>query len=645
MDTIEKFTNAWRITGGGLVLDIDLKTGCLSRAIIRNDKEFIWTDCPGKVTVRDDLIRKTFDTRDLEHVSFSQKDSVLTVTKSFKKAPWVLREMYRVSEGIIHWETEVVLDSGDFRSCAVSYHIPWPQSLYSVSFWTARENMPSMVYRFAEIRLEYGEVTSGILIPALCAYMEDKNVGIMFAMPFDFKTPRFSFISSHQREPELQAEFDWMALAVGRPARTSLLFRATSGNWRPALGWLYERFREYFEPRSTFIDKLWGGHLGGNFPEVSAEEARLMADLGMKWYEIHGHFPAYGNYHPEGISQWRSGHSRENTTLITVDSIRQTIKNIHSVGAAAMPYIQVTGDGDAKTLAPLFTSSRVIDRYGKTIYSDYYDTEQMNSDLSLSFGKDIIRQINGMVSRYPEIDGVFLDQACYNFLDTAHDDGLTAVDNRPGYMTGFNYFPHMEHLSSLLHPHKAIIANGPFGIGIMKYIDGFMAEGSEWLCDQFQYYALSKPMFFFLYNTGDRDIEMMFQKCLIYGAGFTSLPEAMPSKDLYDRYTPLLQRLFRRRWVFDADPLKLPTGFRGGLFRNQSGSLLASIVSVEPRLTGRVLSASAIYVRTADAKNVKKVTLQQPGDAITEIRFGKEKDSVIFDIPGNTIAALAELYF
>lgn len=506
--------------------------------------------------------------------------------------------------------------------------------------------MPSMVYRFAEIRLEYAEVTSGILIPALCAYLEDKNVGIMLAMPFDFKTPRFSFISRYQRDPELQAEFDWMALAAGRPARTSLLFRATSGHWRPALGWLYERFKEYFEPRSTFIDKLWGGHNGGTLTfEVSLEEARLMADLGLKWYEIHGHFPAYGNYHPEGISQWRSGHFCENMTPITVDRIRQTIKNLHSVGAAAMPYIQVSGDGDAKTVAPVFTSSRVIDRHGKTIYSDYYDMDQMNSDLSLPFGKDIIRQIKGMVSRYPEMDGVFLDQACYNFLDTAHDDGLTAVDNRTGYMTGFNYFPHLEHLSSLLHPHKTIIANGPFSIGIMKYIDGFMAEGSEWLCDQFQYYSLSKPMFFFMYNTSDRDIELMFQKCLIYGAGFTSFPAAMPSKDLYDRYTPLLQRLFRRRWVFDPDPLKLPTGIRGGLFRNQNGSLLASIVSVEPRLTGRVLSNSTAYVRTADSKNVKKVTLQQPGEDIAEISFGNDKNGVLFDIPGNTVAALAELHF
>ncbi|MBI4232610.1 hypothetical protein HY605_05230, partial [Candidatus Peregrinibacteria bacterium] len=418
MNTIEKFTKVWRITGGGLILNIDLKTGCLSNVLIQNDKEFLWTDCPGKVTVRDDLIRKTFDVCDLEHISFSQKDNTLTVTKSFKKAPWALRETYRVVRDAIRWEAELVLDSGDFRSCAISYHIPWPQSLRSVSFWTARENMPSMVYRFAEIRLEYAEVTSGILIPAFCAYLEDKNVGIMLAMPFDFKTPRFSFISRHQRDPELQAEFDWMALAAGRPARTSLLFRATSGNWRPALGWLYERFREYFEPRSTFIDKLWGGHIGGTF-EVSPEKARLMADLGLKWYEIHEHFPAYGNYHPEGISQWRSGHSRENMTLITVDMIRQTIKNLHSVGAAAMPYIQVTGDGDAKTLAPVFTSSRVLDRQGKAIYNDYYDIDQMNSDPSLPFGKDIIRQIKGIVSRYPEMDGVFLDQACYNFLDTA----------------------------------------------------------------------------------------------------------------------------------------------------------------------------------------------------------------------------------
>ncbi len=647
---IEKSAKGWVLSGGNLVLEIDRMTGCLSFLKISGENNFVWTVHSGDVTVRDDLIRKTFDLRDIRRVQVTAvSEDSLTLKKYFAGAPWYLEERYRVEDQVIGWEAKVMLDKGDFRSCAVSYHIPWPQPLYFMAFWAAKENMPSAPDRFAGIALEYGEVSSGILMPALCSYLEKEQAGLLLVMPFEFKTPRFRFISSY-RDPDLQAQFDWMALSTHQPASTSLLFRGTGGAWRPELGWLYERYREYFEPRSTLIHKLWGGHVSGKC-NVSLKQAKAMADLGLAWHEIHEHFPAYGNYHPEKMVNWRSGHARKDTTLITVDMIRQTIKNLHVVNSAAMPYIQVSGDGDAKLLDSQFINSRVKDRYKNYIYTGYTEginfcnVYQMNSDPNLPFGKDITRQINGMVSRYPDMDGVFLDQACYNWLDTAHDDGITAVNNRPAYMTGFNYFPHLEHLSSLLHPHKAIIGNGPFGIGIMKYIDGFMSESSGWLCNHFQYYGLAKPMFFLMYQPHDRDVELMFQRCLIYAAGYTSYAEAAPSKDLYRKYVPLLERLFRRRWVFDPKPMETPAGFNGGVFRNPSGNLLVSIVSEEARLSGRALRDNTVCVRTFDIEQVIKVTLQQPGTKISTIPFKKENGAVLFDVPGDVVAAVVELHF
>jgi len=418
----------------------------------------------------------------------------------------------------------------------------------------------------------------------------------------------------------------------------------TGGNWRPALGWLRERFKEYFEPRSNLVPKLWGGHISGGC-DVAPEDAKTMRRLGMAWHEVHCHFPAYGNYHPEGVAEWRSGHARKWEKMISVDMVRRSIAALHAEGIAAFPYIQVTGDGDAKLLDPALYGATVKDRHGDQYYSDYYDFQQLNSDPSTAFGKDIARQIDGMVARYPEMDGVFLDQACYNWMDHAHDDGITAIDNRPVHMTGFNYQPHLEHLSRLLHPNKAIIANGPFCVGLMKYVDAFMAEGSGWLCDLMQYYGLDKPMFFLMYHSSDRDIELMFQRCLIYAAGFSSYPAALPSKDLYDLYLPMLSRLFGRRWIFDADPLKLPTGFQGGVYRMPNGSLMASVVGSEPRQAGRPLKPETVLVSTADIDAVKSVTLQTLGGGVVEIPFGKEKGGVQFDVPGDTIAALAELRY
>jgi hypothetical protein len=119
-----------------------------------------------------------------------------------------------------------------------------------------------------------------------------------------------------------------------------------------------------------------------------------------------------------------------------------------------------------------------------------------------------------------------------------------------------------------------------------------MAEGVDWLCDHLQYYGLAKPIFFLKYKTDDASIESMFLRCLKYAAGYSSYAPAAASKDLYALYRPLLERLFRRRWVFDPDPLNLPEGFDGGLYRSRGGSLLARSRDWRDDPPGRKVCAS-----------------------------------------------------
>ena len=643
MNFLEPMECGWRLRAGGLELDVGRRTGCLSRLLVRRDKERIWTLHAGDVTVRDDRLERTFGCRHLAKVDFTRKGDALIVRKVFDGAPWVLEETYRPDGEALAWDAALTLDAGEYRSCEISYHLPWPLSLYPMCFWAATENMPSAPHRFAGIALEYGEITSGILIPALCCYRKDPAMGLLLAMPFDFQTPRFRFISGY-RDPDLQVSFDWLALAPGKPAKARFFLLACEPDWRPALGWLYGRYKQYFEPRSKLIHSLWGGWISGR-PGDSVGAVRKTVALGGKWQELHAHFPAYGNYHPEGLSRWRSGHERSSKKLITVDMIRRTIRNAHEAGAASLLYLQLSGDGDRKLLDRKLQGDRIRDWYGD-LWSAWPGTYLMNSDPSLSFGRDITRQIDGIVERYPEMDGVFVDQPCYSFLDTAHDDGITAVNNRPCYLTAFNFPPHLEHLSALLHPHKAIIGNGPCAIGQMKYLDACLAEASGWLCEQMQYYSIgSKPMYFLEYNASDLHLERMFHRCLIHAACFASHPAAIPSQDLYNLYLPLLRRLYRRRWVFDPEPLQMPVSFQGNIFRSPRGSLLVSMVNEMARLPGRGLRDQTVCVRTRDIGRVKRLTLQVPGGAIQPIPFHKNNGGVQFDVPCSTVAAVVELEF
>ncbi len=643
---IQKEKDCFILTTDDLVLHIDAANGCVRQAAVRNgDAEEVWEAYAGDVSVRDDLLGFTFG-RDVQSMAqCGIENDALVIHKTFCGAPWVLTESYRKEGNALAWEAVVSMSEGKFRSCAISWNLPWPQPVFECNVWAPCGGMPTPLFRLSGRTFEYGEVTSGIGLPALVTYNEKRDIGIALAMPFDYQTPRFRFKMGF-RDPDLAAEFDFLALSADHAAKAKLLLCGTCGHWRPALGRLYERYREYFEPQSETIDALWGGHICGTFHEKE-DAVKDMTRLGIKWYEVHGHFPAYGNYHPEGMKTWRSGHFLDNTEMISVDTVHETIDLLHRNGVAAFPYIQINGDGDAKLLPPEMESCRICNRRGDT-WGGWPGTLMMNARLDNPFGKDIVRQIDGFCERYAEMDGAFLDQSGYNFIDTAHDDHITAIDNRPASMTGFAYFPHLEHLSKNLHPKKSIIANGAFGIGLAKHLDGFMNEGDSEILESHQYYALGrKPIFLLVYDTNDICIEIMFQSALLHAAGFASYPAAMPSRDLYDKYMPLVQKLYRRRWIFDKDPIKVPAGFKGNIFRGETGSLLIPLVRSLSRVGARSAAAEEkLEISVPGAEKFTRCTLSQPGkpDVALNATVGDNNRLAIELVPEMT-AGVIELAF
>ena len=109
--------------------------------------------------------------------------------------------------------------------------------------------MPAEVSRYAHVALEYGEATSGTLLPVFACY--DSNSTLAFTLPFDYKTPRFRYVLGF-REKDLGVEFDFLALSPDSPARTKFLMKGMDcGDYRPALGWVYISLRVSFIKQET----------------------------------------------------------------------------------------------------------------------------------------------------------------------------------------------------------------------------------------------------------------------------------------------------------------------------------------------------------------------------------------------------------
>ena len=647
---LERTERVWRIRGGNLALDLDRETGGIVRLETSKSRKEVWFEEPAALQIRDDRVRKTFDRRDVADVRFTRRGERLTVQRTFRGAPWVLKEPYQTEKGAVRWDAELVLERGLFRSCAITLRTPLPAPIFPLTVWSARDQMPTHVHSHHELVMEYAEVNGGIILPTVAVYVPagagsywgrtKADNGLLMSMPFDFKTPRLSFVTSY-REEYLAARFDWLALSRTQRARASLLLRGIGGDWRPGLGWLYERYPEYFEPRSRRIHKLWGGHFTTCDPWIALKEAKTAASLGARWCELHEHFAGYGDYAPEH-EPWVNGDATGNPPITSQD-VRNYIATIQEAGVAALPYLQVSGDGHVDSVAKQFEESQIRDLRGEPLIS-WPKTVVMNSDLALPFGQHIRRMIDEFMRRYSKLDGVFLDQPSYNFQDTRHDDGISAYENRSCYMVGFNYEPHLEHLSQLLHPEKAIIANGPISIALMKYIDGIMDEGIWHGCERYQYYALAKPMFFLHPTPDDRHVEMMLQYCLLYACGMSCHAELKPFAALFRAYRPLIEKLNRRRWVFDPAPFQLPDGFKGGLYRSEGGNVMLTVMSQMARLSGRRCPDFETVVCTRDIDDVRRVTVQLPGGKAERASFSRENDGIHLKLPGRCTAALVELH-
>ena len=81
-----------------------------------------------------------------------------------------------------------------------------------------------------------------------------------------------------------------------------------------------------------------------------------------------------------------------------------------------------------------------------------------------------------------------------------------------------------------------------------------MVEHDWTFCDKSQYYSLAKPGYLLHATADERHVEKMLQMSLLYGLGVASHAELKPFLPLFRAYRPLIERLNRRRWIFDAHP-------------------------------------------------------------------------------------------
>ena len=653
--------------------------------LIHLKKNLHWNTNPGRVEVYDGLEDRHFKggaspSRTIFRVSRGRNPSVV-ILRRFRGAAFYVKETFRAEKDCIHWNVELGLDRHEpDRSVEIRQLVPYPEAPWGWNVWSANFNFPSHTHNVAGLHLEYGDICFGTVIPAVTVYDSGKDVGIAIAKPFGKVNPRLRFYFTDYHDEGIFVENDLLGLRHDKKVISEIMLRFHEGCFRPTLAWLFKKYPEYFLPGNPEVRKFEGGSMFGP-PHVSAKDADKMAKSGIKWYEIHHSMPYYGQYCPEE-RVWFDGsdptHKMNYGRPINIKVINDCGRILARRGIASLLYLQVTGDAYLPRWPRKWVSSLARDING-SLFPAIVDGAFANSDPSLPFGKEMQRQVKGILERYPDISGIFLDQACYNATDCAHDDGITMCRNKPAYRLRYNYDRHVPGLVRELHRQgKIIYANGTYDIELGLGFDGNMAESTSKNLATMKYMHIARPLLFFAYCKDEDDIEHMLQNCLLAGASwsywittedgwFFKKDFNTTQREIYKRYLPLCEKLLGRRILLEPNPLRLlkkagvfsvedarevvlGTGesapVAGEIFLGEKGDILVSLVTLRKRCLDRTkfMEDLQIAVRTKHAGRVARAYVMgadYEGDKPVRIkRIGNE---LILTLPVHGAASLVVL--
>jgi len=620
--------------------------------------------------------------------------AILVLKKRFPGAEFVVHESFKMTSDHVRWDVRVEKIAGPDRTLRIVQLAPLP--LGSYQGWAPISDAPFGIKPYTPFAVDYGQSVSGsvgevrwrTLIPTIVFYSEESNRALSFTHPFEVPAVRIRFLNNTgaradfhwnsrlyppEERPYLQVSNEYLGLRDDRDVHTSLLIAAHPGNWRPALGWIYEQYRDYFDPDPNF-DKWDGVFVSGydlmkdDFTEEDRREIlRGRRERGALWEEQHGHFPWYGLMIPKPeVEKWIcESHERKGFTN-SREKIAEHARLNNEFGIGTFIYYNVTeaehwyGDASFPESIARAEEGKPIGAYRAAQHPDKRACWLMNADPASPFGEHMIDQAREMVEAYPAIAGFFWDVYGRSYMfDFAHDDGFTMVNNKPAYYSGFMFERMMQnHIGPLLRSKgMCITANKPTTIVHCKGLDGIMArernpdtEMPPWLVAQ-SYTGLNRHVMILDGRSGAHT-EQLLLNCLRYGMFYSDigktdedrnplpLEQISANQGMTKAYLPYIQRLRGKKWIFHPRALELPRHSDGNIFRLRDGNVMITMISywranrnVEDsennlEVICRLPDASQfqqVYVSSLDLERTWKVKPRRDGEktVITVPRHGK----------------------
>jgi len=501
-----------------------------------------------------------------------------------------MRIIFTLDLKALRWAAELHTGLSPDREANIDFSVPISSEKMEYAFWTEDDapfKLP--ISRYLEYR------SWPFWMPIVILYNMTSNFGLSFVSPFELKKPGLKY---HLHSPDTLFNISnyYLRLGINHPARTALYIVPHEGDWRPGIAWLYNKYPEYFNPVSQRVLAGEGWYTMGN-PFTKESEMADAQRRFVTWEEFHGHFPFYGLYAP-WKDKWMLIMDRDDISLEDWENDNNP-GNVPTTGYTQNNNQISLWHKDTIQSYIYFQSFESWHQYSDSFFKDdiaknlvdkplpaWKFCNLMNPDPNTSWGKHIISQIDTLLSKYPDVDGIFYDRDDYWNYDYAHNDSVTMIDTTPVYMLGFAQEKINDSILMAVHSKdKGVWTNCPTSIEVCKGMDGIMSEGLLGAASR-QYLGINRPLILLTYDRTPIKTEEKL-KTALYTGHFPSITWSNDGacKDIEKRYQPLFRLYKGKNWVLDAQALQFAKGLKGNIFQTPDKDYLIALIDPEKYLT------------------------------------------------------------
>lgn len=601
----------------------------------------------------------------------------------------LVSDRFTPTKSSIRWEVEVV-GSGDPWTTPIETRMSWLNAS-TASFWTAWDrppgprsyphledaldaaidkfqqnlNLPDLVAAssklrdswprdtwtdplvaapFADLNLRYGGyfgAHNAFSVPIATILDAAADLGLSLVQSPETNLLDMKLITSSLGDVSL-ARTNYR-ISSSTPVSIAMDLVAHAGDWRGGLGWMADRYPNYFEPPNPSAYELDGcGSYANNDGHLDVDKFRKMA-YSLNW-NARFDWPFLGMAIPpvQPDVTWTSWYKKSESLA----QMSQYDETMEQSGFHVLEYFNTTEGGnyiantppprkarldselwrDASDFIDYQVPSAVVrDREGRILYSHWFGNVVLDS-AEPCWRESLLEQARTLVKELPHSSGICIDTTNWLTVYNPHrDDEVSWIDEAPARSLMISWRETLRQLSPILHPAgKVIYANTLVArIDACECLDGFYDENGDFpsslnLC---AFLAVHKPAIAWTRNidTLRPDPDALFQRHLHLGV-FPTAP--LPGADhtitedpwadqYYLDYGPLLAAIRGKRWVLQPHVISVSDpAAHANLFQVPGGYAIP--ITFAGHTTEVTVTLRSLL---APGEQIRSITVLHPGEA------------------------------